>query len=279
MPHPSWHIGALGILELWQRTKGQGIHVAVLDSGLSNIPGMAEPRVRLFDERGQPTLRGDRRGHGTMVASALGCNTPDLEGVAPAAQLSCFNIYALEADPVAEHAALAIEAALAMNVDLICAAFTMPNTPQVLDDALRRARARNVPVLASAGNDANKFGSFPERVSISDANPNNQFSVLSVAASGRQRQLWPGRIGPWTTIAAPGLDILIQGQHGPAMFNGTSAAAPVAAGVAALALARARARGQEVELRQHLATRFFQTGDPHPHVRILNPRALLAQIG
>jgi thermitase len=93
-----------------------------------------------------------------------------------------------------------------------------------LDDAIATASAADVAMIASAGN----HGS-----SDSEA-PGNRHDVLAVAASDQNDTLYSySNYGSWVEAAAPGSNVTVL-SGGTIQFEGTSSAAPIVAGEAAL---------------------------------------------
>jgi subtilisin family serine protease len=102
-------------------------------------------------------------------------------------------------------------------------------TTQVLQDAVTFAVGKDVVVLAAAGNSGTttKFypAAYPDVVSVAATNPNDNLYG------------WSNRGRDWVQLAAPGCDIAPVRGGGYGTFCGTSAATPIASGIAALALA------------------------------------------
>jgi subtilisin family serine protease len=106
-------------------------------------------------------------------------------------------------------------------------------------EALDYAMEKDVVVVAAAGNSSSAAPFYPA------ADP----MVLGVAASNPDDQLysWSNR-GAWVKVAAPGCNTSIWPHDGYVGLCGTSAAAPIVAGVAALVRsARPQATAAEVE--------------------------------
>ncbi|NVB39489.1 S8/S53 family peptidase [Pseudenhygromyxa sp. WMMC2535] len=235
---PSWHIEWLSLVTLGERGRwGAGFEVALLDSGAAPVSGTMNERFSHFSADGQRQSPRDRRRdfHGTMAAGALASDDVHTPGVATGARCACFDVYGSLAKPVPWRVARALEVALERGVDVVCCPFSLPQLSPELRRALERAARLGVPVIVAQGNDGDPGHEFPERAR----------GVIAVAASNERGRVLPGRIGPWTTIAAPGWKIIARTPGGSEYFNGTSAAAPVLAGVVTLALGYARARGGE----------------------------------
>src|SRR5207302_4890348 len=103
-----------------------------------------------------------------------------------------------------------------------------PTSP-VIASADAYAISKDVVVVAGAGNDAANAPGSP------GADP----GVVAVAATDRSGDsVWWSDFGPWIDLAGPGVDIVSLGNDGGkqtyAVGSGTSFAAPLVAGAAAL---------------------------------------------
>src|SRR5690606_26491177 len=91
-PADPWQLQRLNPAAVWPLTRGEGITVAVVDSGVSPRPPMLAGRVLEGRDIGLPNHSGqcDEYGHGTVVASMIaGRPLPGvaLHGMAPAATI------------------------------------------------------------------------------------------------------------------------------------------------------------------------------------------------
>src|SRR6187401_933297 len=92
MPDP-WHFDELEIPALQEHTRGEGIRVAVLDTGVARAGG-AFASLRSLTADGAPTDDVDLDGHGTACASLIASLDDDAPGVAPAADLISIRVTA-----------------------------------------------------------------------------------------------------------------------------------------------------------------------------------------
>ena len=142
--------------EIWKLTKGKGVTVAVVDSGVDGRHPLLAGRVTSIDVT--KTTPNDCLGHGTAVAGIIGAqdqrdrNQP-LVGLAPAAKILSVKYtneeHSSGADP---NLAKAIRAAAdAKGVKVINVSATSPDSP-ALRDAVRYAQSKDILVVAAAGN-------------------------------------------------------------------------------------------------------------------------------
>jgi subtilisin family serine protease len=225
-----WGLRLAGFPAAWDVTRGsKSIVVAVLDTGVdSSNPELKDalvPGRNIVD--GDADTR-DENGHGTAVAGVLAARTNNGAGVAGACwSCSVMPIKVLGADGSGTTADVAAGIIWAADhgARVINMSLGAPGTTQALSDAVSYALAKDVVIVASAGNAGAATPFYPA------AAPN----VISVAATNESDRLysWSNR-GLWVEVAAPGCNEapwLMQGYVG---FCGTSAAAPLVSGLAAL---------------------------------------------
>ncbi|MCX2967581.1 MULTISPECIES: type VII secretion-associated serine protease mycosin [Streptomyces] len=241
-----WALQRVQLDQLWERTKGAGVRVAVIDTGVDADHPQLKDAVDVGsgadlipeDKRreGAPTgPTADLVGHGTKVAGIIAARpAPDtgFVGIAPEATVIPIRQNDDQGSGNTTTLARAIRHALDEKADIINISqdTTTPlEEGHPLQDAVERALAQGVVVIASAGNDGADG-------KLKDTYPASFPGVLAVAASDRnnERALFSQR-GEFVGIAAPGVDIVstVPG-GGHCADNGTSFAAPFVAGVAAL---------------------------------------------
>ncbi|UUU30518.1 type VII secretion-associated serine protease mycosin [Streptomyces sp. CA-210063] len=237
-----WALQRVLLDELWQGTdKGKGIRVAVIDTGVDDKNPQLKTAVdkaagRDFLSKGKdadPT--NDQVGHGTKVAGIIAARPLDgtgFVGLAPNATIIPIRQNDADNSGDSDSMAEAITYAVSQGADVINISqdTTKPlsNTSK-LATAVREALARDVVVVASAGNDG------------LDGKAKNTYpaafqGVLAVASSDRNNERASfSQAGEFVGVAAPGVDIVSTvPDGGQCTDNGTSFSAPFVAGVAAL---------------------------------------------
>lgn len=228
-----------GIREAWATTRGAGVTIAVIDSGIARgVPDLAGAVVggADFSGAGAPdgqTPVGDDAPHGTLVAAlAAGRGTaPDtgVIGAAPEASLLSLSIGfgAGSDDDIAE----AVRWAVDRGADVINMSLTR-NTlewPKSWDDAFLYAAEHDVVVVAAAGNRAGGT----TRVGAPATMP----GVLTVAglARGGAASFDASSQGITIGVAAPSEQLIGVRPDGRYVgWAGTSGATPIVSGVVAL---------------------------------------------
>ncbi len=232
-----------GIREAWQVTRGEGVVIAILDSGVdASHPDLAGAVIGGTDVSGRGNSTGTLplgptgRTHGTMVASlAAGRGSGPASGVigsAPAASVLSISLAfgpneRSGDDQIAEGVRWAVD----NGADIISLSLTRNQIdwPESWDDAFLHAERNDVVVVAAAGN----RGSGTEQVSAPATIPGvltvggvDRFGRASGAASSQGITI--GVMAPSEALigAIPG--------GGHASWQGTSGATPIVAGIVAL---------------------------------------------
>jgi subtilisin family serine protease len=254
---------ALGAREAWTQSRGGGVVVAVLDSGVQfDHPDLranlwTNPRelagnhldddhngfvddvhgANLLDGSGNA---GDGEGHGTHVAgiiAAVAGNGIGGAGLAPQARITSVKVLDSSSVSSASRIARGIRYAVDAGARILNVSLNGDATTQQLEDAIAYADERGATIVASAGNDGRDIDSRP---SFPAASANS--AVLSVTASGRRGALlsFANRGRRSVDLAAPGERILSTAWGSDyELRSGTSMAAPyVSAALALLTAAR-----------------------------------------
>jgi len=216
----------LGLLEFDRSAWGQGVTIAVLDSGIAPIfSGKEIPNTLVHDGAAKP--EGSAAMHGTAVSSIIVSEDPRIPGIAPAAELIGFSV--INENGLGDSFTLAsgIVAAVDAGADLINASLGSSGDSAVVREAVQYAEANGVLIIASAGNEQLSEVAYPARYP-------ETLAVGAIDALGRQLEF--SNSGEALGLGAPGQDIFAFGANGsPVSFSGTSASAPfVTAAVAAI---------------------------------------------
>lgn len=226
----------------WSITRGKGIRVAVVDTGVDrDHPDLAGQIAACLSVIEGPCE--DDHGHGTHVAGIIAMvlgNAHGGAGIAP--EVKIVSIKVLNANGEGDTASVAqgILEAQRYGARVINLSLGGPRTSNVVNDAIRYVRERGVLVVAACGNDGQDYCTEPAL---------QKDIVLSVSAVDEKH------VPPWwanhrAEVVAPGVDILSSVLNaGYERWSGTSMAAPHVAGIAALVLAQQNRTPAEVEER------------------------------
>jgi type VII secretion-associated serine protease mycosin len=236
-----WQLDRLHATEAWRYSTGEGVTVAVLDSGVDathpDLVGQVLPGTDLVD--GTTGGRSDPVGHGTTVAALIagrGDDTRGVEGLAPKAKILPVRVLDKQnryddAMTVANGVRWAVDhGATVLNLSL-----GGTGSSEALGEALDYALDKDVVVVACTGNATPQA---PTQVWY----PAREPGVIAVAGLSRDdtgNPLWPSSLtGPQTVLAAPAADLLGARPGGYWRVQGTSFASPLVAASAALIRSR-----------------------------------------
>jgi len=219
---------------------GAGVVVAVADTGIDpGHPALAghiapggfdfigqdpDPRdERDFIDNDGDGLVDEQYGHGTFVSSLV-------LAVAPDAMILPVRVLDADGFGTSSTVAAGIIWAADAGADVINLSADLPNGPEIVKEAVRYARNRGAVVVAAAGNTGGTDIAFPARFS-------DVLGVTAVDDTGRKPSF--ASSGSSVSLVAPGVSVLGAlpmdlSPSGTARWSGTSFAAPLVAGAAAL---------------------------------------------
>lgn len=233
-----WNLHKIGVEGAWSQTKGSGITVAVIDTGITRVRDLYETKfVKGYDFVNDREEAKDDNGHGTHVAGTIAQATNNKYGVAGIAYeanlmpLKVLNSYG--GGTVADIAE-AIKFAADKGADVINMSLGGIGESQLMKQAIDYAHRKGVAIVAAAGNENANGASYPARYP----------HVIGVSAFGPDGERAPySNFGGGIDISAPGgsdagkilQETIDENGEGVFLgFQGTSMASPHVAGVTAL---------------------------------------------
>ncbi|WP_433231216.1 type VII secretion-associated serine protease mycosin [Micromonospora sp. CA-248260] len=224
-----WHLNYLKAPEAQAINQGEGVIVAVPDTGVSPHPDLARNLLQGVDltEEGADGRR-DRSGHGTGMAgliAAHGKGHQGVLGIAPKAKILPIHVTS-EGGATADAMAAGIAYATRQGAQVVCISSGGASNAN-LRQAVRAALQANVVIVAAAGN-------APDDNAV--IYPAAEDGVLAVAGVGRKGEHASISVsGPEVDVVAPAVDIYSTSINGKyRKGTGTSDATAIVAGAAAL---------------------------------------------
>jgi subtilisin len=247
-----WGQKAMRLDQLPPGPRGQGVKVAIIDSGVTTTHQDLRSITQGFDALGKKkddaNWMVDTMSHGTHCAGVIAGseeNNVGILGFAPAAEVHVCKIF-----PNGHVSQLidALEYCISQQIDVVNINVCMDQVSEILQQELQRVTNLGTACVVAAGNSGGPV-QFPASCA----------SVLAVAAIGRIGEFPPDSyhaqtvqgpisegyfsprftcFGPEVALCAPGVAVLSSvPPNNFATWDGTSAAAPHVTGVAALVLA------------------------------------------
>jgi type VII secretion-associated serine protease mycosin len=232
-----WHLASIEVARAQQLSMGEGVLVAVTDTGVDDRHGELAGAVlegKEFGEGASGNGKADTDGHGTAMAGLIaGRGLPSgagVLGIAPKAVVLPVQTIHGDFGGSPENLAKGIDWAVSQGAKIICVAAVTSEFPEV-KAAVAAAIAADVVIVAGAGNTPkNKQVGFPAKLP----------GVLAVAGTDKNgNHAAISATGPEVVLAAPAVDIVSTGAFGKYVTgDGTSNSTAIVAGVVALVRAR-----------------------------------------
>ncbi|MFE9652875.1 type VII secretion-associated serine protease mycosin [Micromonospora sp. NPDC006431] len=227
-----WHLQFLRAAEAHRLSQGEGVVVAVLDTGVDAHPDLAPNLLRGIDlvAGGSGNGQSDLNGHGTgmagLIAARGGRGSQGALGIAPQAHVMPIIVTPADGNGESDVLADGIEYAISHGAKVISIS-SVGGASQGLIKAVNAAVMADVVVVASAGNrPQDTFVGYPASedgvIAVGGVNKDGSHAAVSLT-------------GPEIQVVAPAVDIYSTSINGTyRVGTGTSDATAIVAGAAAL---------------------------------------------
>lgn len=226
-----WGINQMNIPQAWRKSKGDGITVAVLDTG----------HPEHFDlpncEEGYNALDGindfkDAHGHQTHCAGILCASDNDFGTVGVAPNIKCISVKVLSDTGSGSVASVVsgLDYCIKIKPDIVSMSLGGSTPSPLMHEKIKKLYNMNIPVVCAAGNTGSGGVNWPAAFE----------ETIAVAAFDKEGKVaWFSSRGDMVEWAAPGVNILsTYRNNGYAVLSGTSMACPFMAGILALMLSK-----------------------------------------
>ena len=260
-----WHFDMVNAEGAWARTKGEGVIVAVIDTGVSagkladgkktkwaRVPDLKNtefvPGFNFCDNNNDPS---DGNGHGTHVAGTIAQSTNNgfgVAGLAPGARIMPIKVLSDRGSGTVADIANGIRFAADNGAKVINMSLGGGFYSSTLARAVKYAHDKGVTVACAAGNGGRKKVEYPASydgcVAVSALGPDGKLAFyssygkeLDIAAPGGDTRVDLNKDGLPDGVLQNTIARGDATQHGFFPFQGTSMATPHVAAAAALVIA------------------------------------------
>ncbi len=246
-----WHMEQVHSKGAWKVSQGEGVIVAVVDTGVAKVPDLNNTEIvggyDFVADRADAT---DDHGHGTHVAGTIAQSTNNgigVAGLAFKAKIMPIKVLSARGSGSVSGIAEGIRFAADHGAKVINMSLGGPMSSSVLAKAVKYAHDKGVTVVCAAGNDGRGKVSYPAAYPHAIAVAATQFDETTTFYSNWGKEIDIAAPGGNTRVDQNGdgmMDGVLQNTVVPGdtkrndylLFMGTSMASPHVAGIAALVI-------------------------------------------
>ncbi|MFQ3543439.1 S8 family serine peptidase [Halobacillus rhizosphaerae] len=232
----SWGIEALNIPQVWNKTKGEGVKIATIDTGIDEShPDLKSFKlgINMFTKTKDVS---DLYGHGSHVAGLL---VGEKTGIAPEAELYVAKVLDDNGNGSMASILDGITFAINFKIDVLCMSLGIrKGLPNILLERIMRAYEKGITIVCATGNSGINEVEYPAHLK----------EVIGVGGVGEDmRRTNFTNHGEGLDVLAPSTNIIsTYKDNNYAIMSGTSMASPFVAGQIALLISYYRKQGIEL---------------------------------
>ncbi|MBI3565146.1 MAG: S8 family peptidase [Elusimicrobia bacterium] len=223
-----WGVKRVHAPEAWARSRGEGVKVVVIDTGLDKThPDLAGNIKGGWNAIAKNEDFNDDHGHGTHCGGNIAALDNDIGVVGVAPKVDLYGVKVLDANGSGtfDDVIAGMQWAVDNHMDVASMSLGASQGNPALADMVKAMTKAGVTLVAAAGNSGGAVGfpgGYPEALCIAAGDSNDQLADFSSR-------------GPEVDFIAPGVDVYSLSMNGGyETMSGTSMATPHAAGLAAL---------------------------------------------
>ena len=222
----------------WTESKGKGIKVGIIDTGVDyNHPDLKD-RIKGYENFSDENTDMDLNGHGTHVAGIIGASLNGIGVVGVAPECEIYSAKAFKKDGSADNTAIskALEWLIEKDVNVINMSFASEKPSDEIYKKIQRAYNKGIILVAAAGNDGSTVNSIGYPAKWKEV-----IAVTAVDIENKHAEF--SSCGKEALVAAPGKEIYSTfPDNSYKALSGTSMSTPLIAGAVALFQCKARNR-------------------------------------
>lgn len=234
-----WGIARVAAPQAWATSKGAGVKLVVIDTGIERAHPDLAPRLKGgWNAITKTDDYNDDNGHGTHCAGTIAAvdDQQGVVGVAPEVDLYGVKVLDAGGSGTFDDVIAGMQWAVDNKMQVASMSLGASRGNQALEDAVKAMKAAGVTLIAAAGNSGGAVGF-----------PGGYEDAVGIAASDSKDNLarFSSR-GPEVDLIAPGVAVkstYVGGTY--SSLSGTSMATPHVSGLAALYLARNPSAGPD----------------------------------
>lgn len=240
-----WGVKSINAPSVWNTTQGEGVKIAVMDTGLDMSHEIFKDRVkRKFNMINRNYDISDEYGHGTMVAGLI-------LDVAPKSELYVTKVLDKNGLGSISNIMNGITFAINNNVDILCISLGMNrDLPLILKQRIVEAYEKGITIVSAVGNNNRSEPLYPSKMD----------EVIGVGGLDKDMKLAEFSNRGYDVLA-PSVEILSKFKDGKyARMTGTSFASPLVAGGIALLISHHRNKNIKLnpkEIKEMISNRNF----------------------